>query len=528
MHTFPNANRSPRMDPTPATPRDLSANRRARNLAVTCGVAAAGTLLLRQVVYQNTLDLDLFHQMAVVRAWLLLGKLPVDDVFAFTPTVRPSIHYEWGNGAVAHALTAALGAGGLLALKYALTAVVAHFVVRTARSRGAGWPMICLLAPIAVLLAAQGFTTVRAGLFTLAFIAVVLRMLESDRAGRCAWTLAWLPLCVVWLNIHPGFIVGVAIIGAYWLEQLLRDHKPRWHVLAAAAATLVLVFANPYGWRYPPAIWHALATMRVPPIPEWLPMWKYPDPSVRMAFATSLLLAAYAGWRAGWRRAHGVLPVLMCAIAALQRGRHSDLYALVWFAYVPAWFQATPQGAILDHIWTRFPRVVTALALLIVIACVPFIIAARPLHVRIPAQVDSPSQMGVTLVYPGGAVDYLRGLGFRGNVMTHYNDGSYVMWRLWPAVRIGMDSRNDVGYRYELIDEINNMYQARPGWLDTLGRYGADLILINRQLPLADRIGAETDWHCVYRDDAFELWSRPGLSLPPSDRTGQRIVATIN
>src|SRR4051812_30705480 len=84
--------------------------------ATVCGVAAVAMLLLRQVVYQNTFDLDLFHQMSVWRA-----GLPREDVFAFTPTVTPSVHYEWGNGAIAYALISRFGLGGLLALKYALT-----------------------------------------------------------------------------------------------------------------------------------------------------------------------------------------------------------------------------------------------------------------------------------------------------------------------------------------------------------------------------------------------------------------------
>jgi hypothetical protein len=133
----------------------------------------------------------------------------------------------------------------------------------------------------------------------------------------------------------------------------------------------------------------------------------------------------------------------------------------------------------------------------------------------------------VSIVYPAGAVEYLKSIGFKGNVMTHYNDGSYVMWHGWPQARIGMDSRNDVGYRYELIDEINAMYQAKAGWRESLNRYGADVILINRSLPLASHMPAETEWHRVYRDDAFELWARPGLPIPTSDRTGQSFEATV-
>jgi hypothetical protein len=316
---------------------------------------------------------------------------------------------------------------------------------------------------------------------------------------------------VLWLNIHPGFVVGVALMGAYWIEQLFRERKPRWHVLGTGAAVLVLIFVNPYGRLYPPAVWHAVTSMRLPPIPEWLPMWKYPEPRVRMAYAMSLLLAVYCFTRIGWKRAHGAIAFVLCAAAAFQRGRHADIYAIVWLAYVPAWFQATPQGELLDRIWRSRPRVIAVASLAILVACVPFILRADPLHVKVPTSLQGSDQMGVQLVYPVGAVDFLSRTNFHGNLMTHYNDGSYVMWRLWPAgVKIGMDSRNDVGYRYELIEEIHAMYQARPGWRETLDRYDADAILINHMMPLARHM-PETNWQRVYGDQAFEIWNRPSL-----------------
>ena len=50
------------------------------------------------------------------------------------------------------------------------------------------------------------------------------------------------------------------------------------------------------------AVWHALFTMRLPPVPEWNPLWAYPERRVVAAYAFSLILALYAAWRAGARR----------------------------------------------------------------------------------------------------------------------------------------------------------------------------------------------------------------------------------
>jgi len=98
------------------------------------------------------------------------------------------------------------------------------------------------------------------------------------------------------------------------------------------------------------------------------------------------------------------------------------------------------------------------------------------------------------------------------------------MWELGPAVKIGLDSRGDIGYSASFIHEIYAFYLGRPGWQDTLNRYPSDLILMQRSCRLALRMEKEQhSWKLVYRDDAFELWARPGLSLPIADNRGQAL-----
>ena len=69
-------------------------------------------------------DPDVFHSMALFRSALALGHIPTEDTFSYVPTVSPMIHHEWGTGALLYLLTvsAGLGATGLMALKYLISA----------------------------------------------------------------------------------------------------------------------------------------------------------------------------------------------------------------------------------------------------------------------------------------------------------------------------------------------------------------------------------------------------------------------
>jgi hypothetical protein len=498
----------------------------ARRLANVAALAAVAILFLAKASPQNTLDLDLFHQMALVRAAVQAGSMPIQDVFAYTSVPGPSVHYEWGNGAVAYIVTSAFGTAGLLVLKYSLTALTAALAIYVARQRKATWAVICALSPGAALLMSMGFTTIRAGLFTLFFCSLVLALLEGDRRGKRTWVLPWLVVYVAWLNIHPGFIVGAGLMGLYWLERVIRYRQPQWHLIGAGIAMLLLVLVNPYGRLYPVALWHAL-TQTLPPIPEWLPIWRCKDwPCVAIYFLT-VALAISAILRAGWRRCEGVLMLAVCTVAAFQHIRHLYLYALVWFCYVPGWLTLSPMGQAITRVWERRPRIVAAACAVISLVFVPTILSAKPWALHMPVALDDPDNVRENLLYPGSAVEYLKRVQFHGNVMTHYNDGSYAMWHLWPSVKIGLDSRNDVGYSYAFIMEVLNFYRGSPGWHDTLTRYPTDLVLVKRSFPLAKLMASGTDWHRVYRDDSYELWARPGLQLPEEDRTGQPLTATF-
>ena len=54
---------------------------------------------------------DVFHEMSLVREALVLRDFPQEDVFAYTPTVSPSVHHEWATGAVIYFATIGTGLG---------------------------------------------------------------------------------------------------------------------------------------------------------------------------------------------------------------------------------------------------------------------------------------------------------------------------------------------------------------------------------------------------------------------------------
>jgi len=148
-----------------------------------------------------------------------------------------------------------------------------------------------------------------------------------------------------------------------------------------------------------------------------------------------------------------------------------------------------------------------------------------PWTLVIPVTLDDERDYGVA--YPVGATAYLHDHHVTANVMTPYIVGAYLSWYLHPDVLVGMDGRYDAAYQPGVVEGLMDMYRGLPGWKQTLGLYPTDLLLAMRSQPLDKLMQEQTDWPLVYRDDAFDIFARPGLTMPIVDRSGQPLVGKM-
>ncbi|HEY4395445.1 MAG TPA: hypothetical protein VGP64_15345 [Polyangia bacterium] len=483
-----------------------------------------GAFFFERLSTLTAFDPDGFHEMALFREWLRTGTLPLHDTFAFTPTIFPAVNHEWGAGALLYGLAEGVGAPGIMVWRWLVSVAVAVVATRTALRR-APPVVVAFCAPIAILLGQPGFTTIRAGLYTMLFLALLLLAIDRDRddprAGR--FLALYLPVVTLWINLHGGWIVGVGALALHAFEQGLR-RRPIRHLVAALAATPFLMVLTPYGRGYYAGWWR---TITFPPgeISEWAPLYHSPYVIGLTAFGMALLFLLYALARRGPRALSGLAFVVVAAWQALRHERHVALFALAWFCAAPGYLAATPIGELLEAAVAR-RRVARTLAVVsgaLGLALCAVALPRHPLRLRLPAQ---GSELGVAaVVYPAGAVSYLADHGFRGKVVTSFLNGGFVIWKLHPAVRVSFDGRYAVAYLPEVLREDRTLHKARPGWREVLARYAPDAVLAARDEPLDGALPDDTGLLRVYRDDAYDVWARPALGLPAVDRTGAAIAS---
>lgn len=500
------------MDPMSGKKRTTALAPRDKELTLIslhCLAALIGLILL--MLSHAVVDQDVWHEMALARELFQSGSLPLRDVFAYTPTVD-FIQHEWGAGVIAYLLTEWFGGNGLLLLKYGLGVLLILFAVLRLRMDA---PPLVALAP-AVLLSVNmlqpGFGTVRGQLYSLVAVAALLWFLALDRRGNRRWMGPWLAIFVLWLNVHGGFILAFGILGAAWLERAARG-KRDWHLVGLGAAMLAAVAINPYGLRYYPYMVEAL-TIRRPDITEWQPVWVMAAefPASFIALALSVLLMAYALRVRGWRDSQGIAVLLLLLLLSVRTSRITMFYGLAFLCIVPGLLRGTPLALWMDRALRRWASIALPVTALFAMLLLGAAWVRKPWSILVPG-VPLPGY-GAHVVYPVGAVDYLKRHRFQGNLMVSFSVGAYAMWKLYPEAKVSMDSRYEVAYPPELAEKFIRLYSTGEQAAEVLGAYPHDAVLMHVRSPLRQAVEAGDRWRCVYDDGVYALYAKRDSPLP--------------
>jgi hypothetical protein len=465
-------------------------------------LAGIASFLLALIAY-NFVDIDIWHQMALIRSSVHAGHLLRSDPFAYTPTYNSWVDHEWGAGVIAYFATLWFGGRAILVLKFLMAFGTGLICWRCSKEAGCDFRLWTFCAPLAIFLAHLGFfAAVRAQVYSFFFAALLMLFCQLDRNGSRKWMVVWLILFPLWVNLHGGFVVGIGLMALYIIEEAVRGRTVG-YLLAILVVMLLETLFTPYGTSYHVYLRRALLMAR-PFAPEWRPVWDL-GPYWVTCFLAAVAVVVYAVAFAGIRRTPGILQLAATAFEAALHRKLLPLFAVAWLCYAPAYLEHTAIGQwMLSFMQRRRTFLIAAWGTL---ACASLLAAVhqRPWDIVVPQP-----------IYPVGSVDYLARQKFEGNVMVPFRVGAYVSWKLFPKVKVSLDSRYEETYPNQVVQQCFCFYEACPGWRDALEAYPSQLVLVPRDSLVATKM-PETGWQKVYRDQQFDLYTRPGLSLPLTD-----------
>jgi tetratricopeptide (TPR) repeat protein len=405
--------------------------------------------------FRTVADGDLGWQLATGRYVWSHHAIPRAEVFSYTAQGREWIYPPY-SGLLLYVIYR-LGGYVVLSLLGAAACVVSVFAI--ARK---GSVATAIAAALAVPLIAMR-TAPRAELFTTVLFATLAAMLwHYYRGGNLR---LWLIPIVMfaWVNLHPGFIAGLALLIAYLALELATGvfawERPLVLVrLTWAVPWIITSFAltllNPWAWRMYVALYHQQQGVRQ--MGDVAGEWSHPlltpqaiwdsivlhRPEASLYFL--LLFAGLAIVFASRRRKYGHAAVLIVAVVAgVLFIRVQALFAIVVVVF---------GGGVLDDLFAPssepqpdltaepqpsrsvLPLRIAAVVLSVTVVAISGVRSVELVTNRYYLSAGEISTFGGGLSwwYPQAAMQFVRHEHLPANVFTPYNLGGFALWQLGP------------------------------------------------------------------------------------------------
>ena len=468
--------------------------------------------------------------------WIVSNhQVPARDFFSFTKTGEPWYAWEWFSDVILAWLNSHGGLATVVMASILLIAVTFTLLFRLALRRAN--PIVAVVITMVGAAASAIHWLARPHLFSLFFMVLFFRALESVRAGRERFhgipILVILPLAtILWTNLHGGFFIGIFMLAGYGVGELLQlclaADRSRVALSAvharnyflSALGCLVASLANPYFYRlHVHVVEYLTDPFQSQHVVEFLTLSFHHPVAI---FFESLLILGVAA--AIWHAAHGsyteAVMILMWGHAALLASRNVPLYGIVAAPIIAsamdAWLKRLPDLPVVAWLRTAAGKFVGVAAETAQTDAIPrwhlasiagFAVVAALVYAPAPPKLFRPEYDPES--YPAGAVAMLKN-DRSARIFTNDEWGDYLIYRLYPLNRVFVDGRSDF-YGDDFVQKYLDVMNVKYDWQETLGHFGINTILLPPSAPLAGALKESRRWRVVY-DDGIALVFRPAVS----------------
>lgn len=486
-----------------------------RYLGRACAVSSVLAASALATVFPVRCD-DHWWHMLTGRLLLERGVIPRIDPISFTRRGGAWVNWEWASGVAMFAAFDGLGGAGLVLLRYAAVAatllvLLHHFRSMTARPPAVA-PLAALLLTGLCVLVLFGRVGDRPHVYSWPLLASA-HWLSVDAARRrdARPVVVLLGLVVVWVVVHPSWLLGVAVNGAVlagscWCQPA--SQRPRGSLL-----NRWIYRASPALLLLPALLLHSLSAyatsfaslFRASDLREWQPLWSYLQLD-NLPLAAFLVLALL--WAISLLKRPTTLRAPMTwLLAALLVASFVFVRFTAPFAILaaPALYEAAVQR------WrTGGPPARTAL-LASILAALTTILAL--VYARVVYRYDFTAAVD-RRANPVDATAFMASHDVGGNVLcTELNANAYVALLRYPQVHTFIDGRVPQVYSAAFLAEYTSAMASPDRFVRLIDRYGVDQVVLlemlsRRSTALAARLQSQGNFALIYFNAHHMVWSR--------------------
>lgn len=463
----------------------------------------------------NDANPDLFGYFAFGKLFFK-GDFPFHDPFSYLPVKDVWIYHEWLTGVIFQAIVERFGFTGLMLFRWFMFLCTVAMLLYCARLRKSSWTASFFMLLVASPVFTIGYSPVRAQIFTNLFFIAWVAAWERFYATGSRWLLWCTPaLMVFWANLHGGFALGLGICGLYAFDATFHGWRKKeycfWPIVIFALQLLATLI-NPYGVDYLLYMVDAVGLQR-----EWIGEWISITTALQQGYLVQnvvpyfLALAVALGviLGAGRLKSRDALVLGVTFFAGFRHLRHSVFVFFSVAMLLPRY---------LDHVYQRLflhkyklsaipvaHRSGMALlgGVLLVLACLE-LAGTAPLRLTIPDTAVAPPRQGNT-AYPVQAADFLEKRD-GGNILTEFEWGEYLLWRLPTAFHIAFDGRYETVFPETVSARVFAALNGED--MAFLDDFDHQLAVLRARSPLAVQIRALASWNLIYEDRGAVIFER--------------------
>lgn len=461
---------------------------------------------------------------------LATHSVPHTDYFSSTMAGQPWFAWEWLYDLIISTIHSVAGLDGVVLWSGLIFALTMALLFRLTLKTSGNLPISILLTLVSAA-ASSIHLLARPHLITWLLTLVWFQQLTSFQRDERKQVLVLPVLMALWVNLHGGFLLGLVLLWLFiaanlWTRCTAACIEPRnragarlRHLALILALSLGATLLTPYGVRLYAHLYGYLGnTFLMDNISEFL------SPNFHLlqvkCFAL-LLVAAIAGLALGKSRrsAVGLLIIAFAAWSGLYATRNIPFAVILLAPTIAPFLSAAIHGAIeesdlaawlraiaqkLDSFSARMSTVelrarghlLPLLVMIVLLGNLLGLAARKETAQRFDAR-----------IMPVQAAEYMAAHDIRGHFFSPDSWGGYLIYRLYPDVRLLVDDRHDF-YGEAFMREYLNTLHAGPGWAAWLDAKRANWVVVPPECPLASTLRVSSAWNLVHEDATALIFAR--------------------